>query len=61
MAGGEDLELNARRVRRTKTRTAHQIIGVVAAHYVVDASGYREFRSLVGGHDLAAYLCRRYS
>ena len=61
MAGGEDPEINARRVRRTKALSAHQIIGIVAEHYSVDASGYREFRSPAGGRDLAAYLCRRYS
>ena len=59
--GGEDSEINARRVRRTKALSAQQIIGIVAAHYGVDASGYREFRSPAGGRDLAAYLCRRYS
>ena len=59
--GGEDSEINARRVRRTKALSAQQIIGIVAAHYGVKASGYREFRSPAGGRDLAAYLCRRYS
>jgi len=42
MAGGEDSEINARRVRRTKALSAHPIIGIVAEHYAVDASGYRE-------------------
>ena len=41
--------------------SAQQIIGIVAEHDGVDASGYREFRSPAGGRDLAAYLCRRYS
>ena len=59
--GGEAPEINARRVRRTKALSAHQIIGIVAEHYAVDARGYGEFRSPAGGHDLAAYLCRRYS
>jgi len=61
MAGGEDSEINARRVRRTKALSAHQIIGIDAEHCAVDASGYREFRSPAGGRDLLAYLCRRYS
>ena len=60
MAGGAVPEINARQVRRTKARSAHQIIGIVAEHYAVDASGYRKFRSPAGGRDLAAYLCRRY-
>jgi len=47
MAGGAAPEINA--------------LGIVAEHYSVDASGYREFRSPAGGRDLAAYLCRRYS
>jgi len=61
MGGGAAPEINARRVRRTKLLSAHQIIGIVAEHYAVDASAYREFRSPAGGRDLAAYLCRRYS
>ena len=61
MAAGGDPKMNARRVRRTKPLSAKQIIGVVAEHYAVDPSGYREFRSPIGGRDLAAYLCRRYS
>ena len=60
MAGGAEPKINARRVRRTKALAAHQIIGIVAEHYAVDASGYREFRSPAGGRDLAAYLYRRY-
>jgi REP element-mobilizing transposase RayT len=60
-AEGEDFEINARRLRGTKALSAQQIIGIVAAHYGVDANGYREFRSPAGGRDLAAYLCRRYS
>jgi len=59
MAGGEDADINARRVCRTKAPSAHQIIGIVAERYAVDASGYREFRSPASGRDLAAYLCRR--
>lgn len=61
MAEGEGSEINARRLRGTKALSAQQIIGIVAAHYGVDAKGYREFRSPAGGRDLAAYLCRRYS
>ena len=38
-----------------------RFIGIVAEHYGVDASGYREFHSHAGGRDLAAFLCRRYS
>ncbi len=50
--GGEDSEIKACRVRRTKAVSTRQIIGIVVAHYSVDASGYREFRSPAGGRDL---------
>jgi hypothetical protein len=61
MAGGEDSDKIVRQIRRTKALPAQQIIGIVAAHCGVQASGYSEFRSPAGGRDLAACYCRRYS
>jgi hypothetical protein len=51
---GEESEIKARRVRRTKVLSAQSIIGIVVAYYSVNASGYREFRSVAGGRDLAS-------
>lgn len=61
LAAGEDELKHRPRVRRTKIIEVDDVLAATASEYGVSAAAYVGFRSIAGGRDVAAYLCRRYT
>ncbi len=61
LAAGKNETKHQRRVRRTAVITVDEVLAATASEYGVSVSDYHGFRSVAGGRDVAAYLCRRYT